>query len=399
MPKASKDSSPHITICHLTHIYGRDPQAALKRWQQGMDRQGIFQSGGQVLALADISLEIARGELFVVMGLSGSGKSTLIRCLNRLITPTQGEIIIDGQSLQQMSPLQLRQFRRTKVAMVFQKFALFPHRTVFENVEYGLKVQGIPKSLRAQRTQETLGIVGLEAWGNRYPGELSGGMQQRVGLARALATNPDILLMDEAFSALDPLTRREMQQELLRLQAQFHKTIVFITHDIQEALKLGDRVAILREGSLVQVGSPVTLLTEPADDYVRAFTQEVSRARVLTSEVITQPTPHLVLGQDSLTSAAHHLHHHGLESLYVLNDLGIPIGVLTSQGVQSALAAGNKDLSTVLIRDFPQVMSTTTLETLFQFWNQSLPIAVVNDQGCFQGIVRQSDFFSLVAPS
>ncbi|MFS8881263.1 quaternary amine ABC transporter ATP-binding protein, partial [Synechococcus sp. H55.11] len=307
---------PKIRIEHLTKVYGSNPQAALAQVRQGLDRETLFRRTGHVLAVNDVSLTIDQGELFVIMGLSGSGKSTLVRCLNRLIEPTSGKIEVDGEDILQVGPGRLRQIRRQTMGMVFQKFALFPHRTVLENVEYGLKIQGVEPQIRRQRGLEMLEIVGLREWADRYPADLSGGMQQRVGLARALATDPDILLMDEAFGALDPLIRREMQQELLSLQERFQKTIVFITHDIQEALKIGDRVAIMRDGALVQVGSPAELLTRPADQYVADFVQEVNRAQVLKTGAITRKTLYLILGRDSLSAAAAQMREHDLSTLY-----------------------------------------------------------------------------------
>ncbi len=350
---------PKIRIEHLTKIYGPNPQAALAQVRQGLDRETLFRRTGHVLAINDVSLTIDQGELFVIMGLSGSGKSTLVRCLNRLIEPTAGKIEVDGEDILQVGPGRLRQIRRQTMSMVFQRFALFPHRTVLENVEYGLKIQGVETKVRRQRGLEMLEIVGLQAWADRYPADLSGGMQQRVGLARALVTDPDILLMDEAFSALDPLIRREMQQELLSLQERFQKTVVFITHDIHEALKIGDRVALMRDGFLVQVGSPAELLTRPADPYVADFVQEVNRAQVLKTGAITRKTLYLILGRDSLAAAAAQMRKHDLSTLYVLDRQGRPVGVLSPAALERALQAGEEDIHTATQTDFPQVQLGT----------------------------------------
>lgn len=244
---------------------------------------------GTVVAVRNVSFDVHEGEIFVVMGLSGSGKSTLVRCISRLIEPTQGEILVDGQDVVKMTESQLRDLRRHQMSMVFQRFGLFPHRRVLDNVGYGLEVQGVGKSERLARSQEVLELVGLAGWGNYYPHELSGGMQQRVGLARALAVDPAILLCDEPFSALDPLIRREMQDELLRLQRIMHKTVVFITHDFLEALKLGDHVAIMKDGAVVQIGRPEEIVAHPANDYVREFTKDVPLVKVLTARMIVRP--------------------------------------------------------------------------------------------------------------
>ena len=281
-------SSVKIKIEHLIKIYGQTPRIALKMHREGAKPDQILQETGNTLAIADISLSVNAGELFVVMGLSGSGKSTLVRCINRLINPTSGHIYLDDEEIAHVDEKQIQNLRRTKMSMVFQNFGLFPHKTILENVEYGLKVQGKDKISRQKKACLTLETVGLAQWKDYYPQSLSGGMQQRVGLARALATDAEILLMDEAFSALDPLIRREMQDELLRLQNELHKTIIFISHDIQEALKLGDRIAVMKAGSIVQIGTPEELITQPKNDYIQAFLQEVNRAQVLKVDSIIQ---------------------------------------------------------------------------------------------------------------
>lgn len=277
------EASPAIEVRHLWKVFGSGlPDTAIARAQAGAPRAEILQQLGQAVAVRDVSFSVARGETFVVMGLSGSGKSTLIRCLSRLIEPTQGEVLLDGKDLLAMDDRALRDVRRGRISMVFQHFGLFPHRKVIDNIAYGLEVQGISKANRIERATEVLNIVGLTGWADHYPQQLSGGMQQRVGLARALAVEPEILLFDEPFSALDPLIRREMQDELCRLQDTMHRTIVFITHDFAEALRLGDRIAIMKDGSFDQVGTPEEIVTNPATDYVREFTTDIPRAKVLT---------------------------------------------------------------------------------------------------------------------
>ncbi|MGB5772956.1 MAG: glycine betaine/L-proline ABC transporter ATP-binding protein [Crocosphaera sp.] len=270
---------PKIELEHLIKIYGDQPRAALKLFREGKTRNDILDLTNQVVSIADISLKINQGELFVIMGLSGSGKSTLVRCINRLIKPTSGHIYIDGEDIAHVNEKRMREIRLSKISMVFQQFGLFPHKTVVENVEYGLKVRGIKPVKRRQKAIETLAIVGLEKWADYLPSSLSGGMKQRVGLARALATDAEILLMDEPFSALDPLIRREMQEELLRLQKELQKTIIFISHDIYEAFKIGDRLAVMKEGKIVQVGTPKEIMNQPANDYIRAFLQDIYDAR------------------------------------------------------------------------------------------------------------------------
>jgi len=268
-----------IDVRHVSKVFGPSPRKALALVRGGMGKDELLSRTGAVLALDDVSLSVERGETFVVMGLSGSGKSTLIRHLNRLIDPTEGTIMVDGVDVLALPIRALEQFRRGTMAMVFQRFGLFPHRTVIDNVAYGLEVRGMAKAARRERASEWVATVGLSGYEDRYPAALSGGMQQRVGLARALCADTGILLMDEAFSALDPLIRSEMQDQLAALQARLHKTIVFITHDLDEALRLGDRIAILKDGRIAQLGTPADILGNPADDYVRAFVEVVNRRR------------------------------------------------------------------------------------------------------------------------
>ena len=270
---------PLIEVRHVSKVFGSAPAKALQMVRGGMGKDELLARTGAVLALDDVSLSVDRGETFMVMGLSGSGKSTLIRHLNRLIDPTEGEITIDGVDVLGLPIRALEQFRRQKLAMVFQRFGLFPHRTVIDNVGYALEVRGMARAARRDRAAEWVSTVGLSGYENRYPAALSGGMQQRVGLARALCADTPILLMDEAFSALDPLIRSEMQDQLASLQARLQKTIVFITHDLDEALRLGDRIAMLKDGRIAQVGTPTEILNDPADDYVRAFVDIVGKRR------------------------------------------------------------------------------------------------------------------------
>jgi glycine betaine/proline transport system ATP-binding protein len=392
-----KHPESKIAIKHLIKIYGEQPHAALKLFRAGETRDSIFKATGNTLGIADVSLTINQGELFVVMGLSGSGKSTLVRCINRLINPTSGHIYIDDEDIAHVDEKRMRAIRLTKVSMVFQGFGLFPHKTVAENVEYGLKVKGIDQAKRRQKALETLELVGLAQWGDYLPSSLSGGMQQRVGLARALATDADILLMDEAFSALDPLIRREMQRELLRLQKELHKTILFISHDIQEALKIGDRIAVMKDGAIVQIGTPEEIITEPADDYIRAFTEDVNRAQVLTIGSIIGQTIPLIFSQDSPSVALGKMSDNFRENMCVVDTHGKPVGMVNKHSLESALKQEKSDITEVMEIDFPQVKADTKLEDTFPLYQQGLPVVIVDGQGQFQGIVELADVLASIS--
>ncbi|GAB4579194.1 MAG: hypothetical protein Fur0022_19320 [Anaerolineales bacterium] len=333
---------PKVELQHLWKIFGPNPQYVLEKLNNGHSRAEVLRETGHVLAVRDVSFNVGQGEIFVVMGLSGSGKSTLVRCLSRLIDPTAGKVLINGKDVTAMPEDDLRELRRRTVSMVFQKFGLFPHRRIVDNVGYGLEIQGMDQAARREKARQILELVGLKGWENHYPHELSGGMQQRVGLARALAVDPEIMLCDEPFSALDPLIRRDMQNELLNLQKTLHKTIIFITHDFLEAIKLGDRIAIMKDGEIVQIGTPQEIVAHPVNNYVREFTQDVPRAKVLTAETIMAPpqtppngetVPHnwtleqlipLVLRTD--------------QTLQVVDGTGAPIGSLDRQMVLAAMA-------------------------------------------------------------
>ena len=278
-----------IEINNVYKIFGSNPKSVLPMVKDGATKDEILEKTGHTVGLDNVSLKIEEGETFVCMGLSGSGKSTLIRHLNRLIDPTDGDILIEGTNVMSLNTESLIDFRRHNMSMVFQRFGLFPHKTVIQNVGYGLEMQGKSDEERNKISMEKIEAVGLTGFENQYPNQLSGGMQQRVGLARALATNTDIMLMDEAFSALDPLIRSDMQKQLLDLQSELKKTIVFITHDLDESLRLGDHIGILNAGKLVQVGTPVDIIMNPADDYVEAFVKDVNRAKVLKAKVIMKP--------------------------------------------------------------------------------------------------------------
>lgn len=383
---------PKVRIENLIKIYGENPRLALQMFREGKSRDHIRQAIGHVVGIANVSLTINQGELFVVMGLSGSGKSTLIRCINRLNDPTSGHIYIDDEDIAHVEEKRLREIRLLKISMVFQNFGLFPHKTVAENVEYGLKVRGTDKTSRHQKALEILETVGLTAWASYLPASLSGGMQQRVGLARALATDAEILLMDEPFSALDPLIRREMQEELLRLQKQLHKTIVFISHDIHEALKVGDRIAVMKDGSIIQIATPEELITNPTDDYIRAFIQDVNRAQVIKTGTIARQIIPLILGEDNDPSAAlKQMLHHDCNDMYIVDRDGKPVGTVNRKTLETAISQGRDDISQLMQTHFPQVNASTRLENTFHLCQQGLPIAVVDGEGFFKGVVEQSD--------
>ncbi len=276
-------SEPTKIVCkNIWKIFGSYPERTLQTIDRSLSRAEVQEQTGHVIAVKDVSFEIKKGETFVVMGLSGSGKSTLVRCISRLINPTAGEMIIDGEDIMHYNDTQLTELRRYRMSMVFQHFGLFPHRKVIDNISFGLEIRGVEKKERRAKATEVLQMVGLDGWADHYPRELSGGMQQRVGLARAMAVDPEILIFDEPFSALDPLIRREMQDELIKIQAEVQKTMIFITHDFLEAIKMGDHIAIMKDGEISQIGTPEELVANPADDYVREFTEDVPRYKVLS---------------------------------------------------------------------------------------------------------------------
>jgi len=333
-----------IEVRNVWKVFGQgSPDEAIALAKAGSNRQDIITSIDQTVAVRDVSFSVARGETFVVMGLSGSGKSTLIRCLSRLIEPTSGEVLLNGEDLLAMDADTLRQVRRGKISMVFQHFGLFPHRKVIDNIAYGLEVQKVDKATRHARATEVLNIVGLDGWADRYPQQLSGGMQQRVGLARALAVDPEILLFDEPFSALDPLIRKEMQDELIRLQKSMQRTIIFITHDFAEALRLGDRIAIMKDGSFDQVGTPEEIVSNPATPYVREFVNDVPRAKVLSVRTVTvsgsaPAGARTVNATDRIETVIPMLLERD-EAIRVLDENGTAIGVVNRHNVASMLQA------------------------------------------------------------
>lgn len=377
-----------IQVRNLSKVFGGDTKKALELRDEGLKRTQIFEKTGQTLGLSNINFDVREGELLVIMGLSGSGKSTLIRCLNRLIEPTEGDIIIEGENIPQLNDKALLQCRRRHFSMVFQNFALFPHRSVQMNAEYGLEIRGIPKAERAAKAKNALRQVGLEGWENAYPSQLSGGMQQRVGLARALANDSSVLLMDEAFSALDPLIRRDMQQELIELQHRMKKTTIFITHDLDEALNIGDRIILLRDGEIVQIGTPEEILTRPADDYVARFTEGVDKTRVVTSRRAMRPVRATARDDDGPRTVIHKMGENGLDSIYVVDRERKLLGIVEVEQVEAAAKAGKESIRDLIATDFPSVGPDEPLSSLYSMFNgKSYPIAVVDDDRRLLGVV------------
>lgn len=382
--------TPIIQIKNLYKIFGPKDKAYLQAVKDGETKDELLARTGHTLGLQDINLDVYPGEIFVVMGLSGSGKSTLIRHFNRLIDPSEGEIIVDGSDVMKLSDKELRDFRRHKMSMVFQRFGLLPHKTVIDNVAYGLQIQGLSKADRFAKAKEWIKTVGLEGYEEQYPNQLSGGQQQRVGLARALCTDADILLMDEAFSALDPLIRSEMQDQLIELQEKLHKTIIFITHDLDEALRLGDRIAILRDGVVVQQDKPVDILLNPADDYVEAFVKDVNRARALTVETVMQPPISRITAEtlgEALTQMRRSSHDYG----YVVNDDGYQ-GVITQEALEQVERSDyHKEIPEEMLDDVPAVKSDALLEQVIpETLDSDHPLPVVDEKGDLQGHLSKS---------
>lgn len=381
-----------IEIKNLSILFGPEKTKAKKMIMKGKSKQEILKATGCTVAVRNANLEIEEGEMFVIMGLSGSGKSTLLRCINRLNEPSMGEIRLNGVDITRSSDKELLQIRRKEMAMVFQHFGLLPHRTVLNNVSFGLELQGVPKDERMRKAQESVLLVGLKGYENQRVDELSGGMQQRVGLARALANNPEVLLMDEAFSALDPLIREQMQDELLLLQEKMKRTIVFITHDLDEAIKLGDRIAIMKDGEIVQVGTPEEILTDPANAYVTRFTESVDRGRIVTASSIMLKQPIVVrLRKDGPETILRKMREKHLYALPVIGNEDQFIGEIQYKDVLRLRKEGSKDVSSIVIKEVPSVLENTTVEDMLPLLpkvRQALP--VVDENNCLTGVVSPS---------
>lgn len=377
-----------LEVRHLTKIFGRRIPRAEELLKAGKSKAEILKSAGATVGVNDANFEVNDGEIFVIMGLSGSGKSTMIRMINRLIEPTSGEVLIDGENLTSLNKKQLLDVRRNKMSMVFQNFALFPNRTIIDNTAYGLEIKGVDKDERLKKSHDALELVGLHGYDNQYPTQLSGGMQQRVGLARALANNSEILLMDEAFSALDPLNRKDMQDELLDLQENLHKTIVFISHDLNEALRIGDRIMIMKDGEIVQTGTPEEILTQPADDYVERFIEDVDRTKVLTaSNVMIRPT-FVNIDKDGPRIAMRRMVENEISSVYVVNNQREFIGVVDASHVMSLIKKKERKLDSVIQKNVPTTSPDTPITDIMDTISSTpIPYAVVDDQNHLLGII------------
>jgi len=388
---------PIIQVENLSKIFGKQAKKATKYLDEGLSKDDILEKTGNTVGVNRASFNVEEGEIFVIMGLSGSGKSTLVRLVNRLIEPTEGSVYIDGQDLAKMDSKSLREVRRQKLSMVFQRFALFPHRTILENAEFGLEVQGIDKEERKKKARESLEMVGLGGYINQFPSQLSGGMQQRVGLARALANDPEILLMDEAFSALDPLIRKEMQDELLELQESMQKTILFITHDLDEALRIGDRIALMKDGKIVQIGTPEEILVNPANDYVEKFVEDVDRSKVLTAEHIMKRPETVDIEKHGPRTALERMRKEGLSSIYVTDAKRKLHGYVMADDVAEAVKNDQKDLKEIMRTDILKVEKDTSMSEIFNLIHDApVPVAVVeNDR--LQGIIVRGAVIAALA--
>ncbi len=377
-----------VEVKNVYKIFGPTPQNILPLLEKGTTKNEILKKTGHSVGVNNASFSVEQGEMFVVMGLSGSGKSTLIRCLNRLIEPTAGQVLIDGQDIVGCDKNTLIEIRRKKMAMVFQNFALLPHRTIIDNVAFGLEIQGKNQEERKEKAQQALELVGLKGYEESMPTELSGGMQQRVGLARALATDADILLMDEAFSALDPLIRKEMQDELLSLQVKMQKTIIFITHDLDEALKIGDRIAIMKDGVIVQIGTPEEILENPANEYVREFVQDVNRARVVTAASIMKRADTLVSSKEGVRVAVRKMKEESISSIFVVNKERQLEGIITIDDATEQIKNRKENIEKILNRDVQTVSPDTLIEELIPMvLNSRYPLVVVDENRKVLGII------------
>jgi len=390
----NKTAEVCVEVKGLWKIFGKKAKEILNSELRSATKKSLLETTGCVMAVRDVSFSVKEGEFFVIMGLSGSGKSTLIRMLLRLIDSTSGNIYIHGEDICQYDKRQLMNFRRHTTGMGFQYFGLFPHRSVLDNVAYGLKVQGVSKEECYKRAQDAIETVGLSGWEHYMPSALSGGMQQRVGIARALTTDPEILLMDEPFSGLDPLIRREMQDELIELQDKVQKTIVFVTHDLHEALKMGDRIAIMRDGEIIQIGVPEDVISKPADDYVREFVQDASPAKVFTAGRIMNEPDALVYEWQGLKAALHILSDAKEDYAFMVGRNRQFLGLLTLKRLKSLIQMSGVSLKEALEPDPATTSPEEVLEDIFPIAAEAdYPIAVVNEQGRFLGEVQISSIF------
>ena len=386
-----------IQVNNLYKIFDGKGKKEIEMLKDGISKDEILEKTGATVGVNDASFEVKEGEIFVIMGLSGSGKSTLLRCLNRLIEPTSGSIRVDGKDIMELNKDQLREFRRKKFGMVFQNFALFPYRTVQENAEFGLEIQGMDKEERSTKAKKALKQVGLDGWEEQMPDQLSGGMQQRVGLARALAVDTDVLLMDEPFSALDPLIKKDMQDKLLDLYEHIDKTIIFITHDLDEALKLGDRIAIMKDGEIVQTGNHEEILTNAENDYVAEFVQDVNRSRVLTAEDIMDKPKAVLYNQDGLRTALHKMRNNELGSIFVLGEKKKYRGIVKLEDVVEYINKDKEDIEEI-IQDVPIAEPDEKVDQLFaKIADINTPLPVLDEENKLEGIIVKTSVLANLA--
>lgn len=385
-----------LRVEYVTKVFGKNPSKGIALLEEGKSKADILKETGMNIGVNQAKFDVYAGEIFVIMGLSGSGKSTLVRMLNQLIKPTSGHIYIDGEDIATMGKESLRKVRRNKMSMVFQKFALFPHRTVLQNVAYGLEIQKVSKEERETKALESLKLVGLENNKDSYPEQLSGGMQQRVGIARALTNNPDVLLMDESFSALDPIIRKEMQNELLELQDKMKKTIIFITHDLDEALRIGDRIALMKDGEIVQIGTPEEIMVSPANEFVEQFVADVNLGKVLTSESIMK-RPETLLIDRGPRVALQIMKNASVSSVYVVNKKHEFLGVLTADNASKAVKR-QVPIADLLVTDIPPVYLDTLLEEMYiKMVKAKLPLPVLDDKHRLRGIIKRESIIQALA--
>ncbi|HBX23140.1 MAG TPA: glycine betaine/L-proline ABC transporter ATP-binding protein [Desulfotomaculum sp.] len=383
-----------IEVKNLTKIFGKHPKSILDKVNQGWSKEKVLAETGHTVGIINASFQVHEGEVFVIMGLSGSGKSTLIRCLNLLNKPTSGEIYVDGENILDYDKKQLKKFRQEKLAMVFQHFGLLSHRTVIGNVEYGLEVRKVPREERLSIARQAIANAGLAGWEDKMPNELSGGMQQRVGLARALANDPDILLMDEPFSALDPLIRRDMQYDLMELQSQLQKTIVFITHDINEAFKIGDRVAVMKDGVIEQIGTPEELLDAPESEYIENFVRDIDRSKVYQAKHVMFKTTVLVTIKQGLKTALNEMKTNGISSVFVVDSERRLQGIITIDDTVAAIKEG-KTLRDILRDDFFTTDTEASLQDLIpKATDTKYPLAVIDENNKLLGLISRVSVLS-----
>lgn len=387
-----------VEVHNLTKIFGAHKSEALKLLQQGASKADILKKTGATVGVNRANFSVNAGEIFVIMGLSGSGKSTLVRMLNRLINPTRGEVYIEGEDIMKLNKKQLRQLRQQKLSMVFQNFALFPNMTVLQNAGYGLEVQGVDLEKRNQKAHEALELVHLHGYDDQYPDQLSGGMQQRVGLARALANDAQILLMDEAFSALDPLNRKDMQDQLLEIQEKMHKTIIFISHDLNEALRIGDHILIMHDGTIDQIGDPENILTNPANDYVERFIEDVDRTKALTVNSVMTKANTVNIKKSGPRVALRQMRANDISSIYVVDDDHRFVGFVDSDDVAALIRKGSKDLRSVMKTDVPTTGPDVLINDLIDKISRTpIPYAVLDEQQHLLGIILRGSVLAAIA--